>query len=456
MGYDVATDDGQAEAAELSWTNRFEVAARGSSARREVVAGATTFATMSYIVFVQPTILSAAGMDFGAVMAATCIASATATVLMALLANYPIALAPAMGHNFYFVYGVCLALSVPWQVALGANCLAGIAFVVLTLVGVRERIIEILPPALKHAIGAGIGLLIAFVGLQWAGIVVAAPGTLVGLGHLTRAPTVLAIGGTLLLFALHARKVPGAVLITMLVSTVAAVASGIVTWRGAMSWPPSLAPTLLQLDLRGALQPRMLEAFFLFFFLALFDTVGTLVGVADRAGLLVDGNLPRARRALLADSLGIVQGTLWGTSTITSYVESAAGVAEGGRTGLANLVTAALFLLALFFAPLAATIGGGVEVDGTRLQPIVAPALILVGSFMMASVAQIRWNDAGEALPAFVCIALMPLSFSIADGIGLGLLTHCLVAAARGRARHLSPLLAAAALLFVLRFVLRH
>jgi AGZA family xanthine/uracil permease-like MFS transporter len=263
------------------------------------------------------------------------------------------------------------------------------------------------------------------------------------------------MAGTLLLFGLQVRRVPGAVLITMLVSTLVGVSSGMLTWHGGMSWPPSIRPTLLQLDIRGALQPAMLEAFFLFFFLALFDTVGTLVGVADRAGLLRDGKLPRARRALLADSLGIVQGTLWGTSTITSYVESAAGVAEGGRTGVANLVTAALFLAALAFAPLAATIGGGVEVDGIRLQPVVAPPLILVGAFMMASAAQIRWSDLGEALPAFVCMAMMPLSFSIADGIGFGLLTHCAVVLAQGKGRSLNPLLIVVALLFILRFALR-
>jgi AGZA family xanthine/uracil permease-like MFS transporter len=265
----------------------------------------------------------------------------------------------------------------------------------------------------------------------------------------------VAVGGVFLLFALHARRVPGAVLLTMAASTVLCVSIGLLPLRGVVSRPPSIAPTFLQLDILGALRPEMLEAFFLFFFLALFDTVGTLVGVAERAGLLVNGQLPRARRALLADSIGIVQGTLWGTSTITSYVESAAGVAEGGRTGLANVVTAALFLAALFFAPLALTIGGGVEVDGVRLQPIVAPPLILIGAFMMASAARVSWADPGEGLPAFLCIALMPLSFSIADGIGAGLIAHGVVRAAQGRAREVDPWAAVAAALFVLRFALR-
>jgi AGZA family xanthine/uracil permease-like MFS transporter len=339
----------------------FDLAAQGTSWRREVTAGATTFATMSYIIFVQPAVLSQAGMDAGAVMVATCVASAIGTLLMAVLANYPIALAPAMGHNFYFTFGVCLALGIPWQTALGANFLAGALFVVLSLVGIRERIIEAMPPSLQHAISAGIGLLIAFVGLQWAGLVQAQPGTLVGLGDLSRPSALLAVGGLVLVFGLHAARIPGAVLLTMAATTVAGLASGVLTFHGLVSWPPSLAPTFLRLDITGALDARLIEATFLFFFLALFDTVGTLIGVAARAGLLrPDGTLPRARAALLADSLAIVQGTLWGTSTITSYVESAAGVAEGGRTGAANLVTAGLFLSALFIAPLAQTISSGV------------------------------------------------------------------------------------------------
>lgn len=439
----------------MSWLPSFLLDEHDTNVRREVIAGATTFATMSYIIVVQPAVLAVTGMDFGAVMVATCVASAVATLLMALLANYPIALAPAMGHNFYFAYGVCLALHVPWQVALGANCIAGIIFVVLSAFGIRERIIDILPPSLKQAIGAGIGLLIAFVGLQWGGIVVASPGTLVGLGHLTNAPALVTLGGVALLFGLHARRIPGAVLLTMLAAATACVAAGLVPYRGLVDWPPSMAPTFLRLDVRGALRPQLLEALFVFFFLALFDTVGTLVGVAGRAGLLRHGRLPRARRALLADSLGIVQGTLWGTSTITSYVESAAGVAEGGRTGLASVVTAALFVLALFFAPLVQTIGGGIEVDGVFLRPIVAPPLILIGSFMMASAAEVRWSDPGEALPAFLCIAMMPMSFSIADGIGFGIVAHCAVRTAQGRGREIDPLLAVAALLFAARFALK-
>ncbi len=433
---------------------RFALAERGTSVRRECVAGATTFATMSYIIFVQPAVLSQAGMDFGAVMVATCAASAVATVLMALLANYPIALAPAMGHNFYFAFGVCLGLGVPWQVALGANCLAGLAFVFLSLVGVRERIIDAIPESLQHAISAGIGLLITFVGLQWSGLVVAHPGTVVALGSLAHPPVLLAVGGLALLFALYALRIPGAIVLSMLAATLVGVAAGVVEYRGIASWPPSIGPTLLQLDVTGALQPSMVEAVFIFFFLALFDTVGTLIGVADRAGFLRDGKLPRARQALLADSLGIVQGTLWGTSTITSYVESAAGVAEGGRTGLANLVTAGLFAAALFVSPLAQTIGSGVVVGSRQLYPIVAPPLVLIGAFMIAGAARIHWQDPAEGLPAFLCMVMMPFTFSIADGIGFGILAHCLIRLVQRRARELHWLLPLAAALFVVRYAL--
>jgi len=435
-------------------TGWFALAERGTSVRRECVAGATTFATMSYIIFVQPAVLSQAGMDFGAVMVATCAASAVGTVLMGLLANYPIALAPAMGHNFYFAFGVCLGLGVPWQVALGANFLAGLAFVLLSLVGIRERIIDAIPESLQHAIGAGIGLLITFVGLQWSGLVVSHPGTVVALGSFGQPPVLLSLGGLILLFALSALRVPAAIVLSMVAATLVGVATGVLSYRGLASWPPPVRPTLLQLDVAGALRPEMVEAVFVFFFLALFDTVGTLIGVADRAGFLRDGKLPRARQALLADSLGIVQGTLWGTSTITSYVESAAGVAEGGRTGLANLVTAALFVAALFLAPLAETIGSGVEVGSRHLYPIVAPPLVLIGAFMVAGVARVQWHDPGEGLPAFLCMVMTPFTFSIADGIGFGILAHCLIRVVQRRAKELHWLLPVAAVLFAVRYAL--
>jgi len=422
--------------------------------RKEFLAGATTFATMSYIIGVQPALMATVGMDFGAVMAATCVASAIGTLLMGALANYPIALAPAMGHNFYFAFGVCAALGVTWQVALGANFIAGAIFVVLSAIGLRERLIDAVPQTLKDAIASGIGLLIAFVGLKWGGIVVGKEGTLVALGDLTSPATRTALGGILILAILYARGVRGAIILAMLATTLLGISQGLIELRGFVARPPSLSPTFLELDIAGALRPEMLEVVFVLFFLALFDTIGTLIGVAGQAGLLVAGKLPRARRALLADSLSIVQGTLWGTSTITSYVESAAGVAEGARTGLANVATALLFLCALFFFPLVQTIAAKVVVDGRELYPAISAPLVLVGALMLRPAARIPWRDPEEAVPAFLCMVIMPFSLSIADGIGFGMVSYCLVKAAMGRAKEIDWLLLLFALLFACRYIL--
>jgi adenine/guanine/hypoxanthine permease len=324
---------------------RFQLTAHGTTVRTEMVAGLTTFLTMAYIIFVQPAVLGAAGMDFGAVLTATCLSTAFATALMALLANYPIAVAPAMGHNFFFAYSVVVGMKVPWQIALGAVALAGLTFILTAGFGFRERLITAIPSSIKHAIAAGIGLLIAMVGLQWAGLVVAAPGTLVTLGDLHNRSTLLALAGLAATAVMMARRVPGALLWGIVISTSVGLPLGIVRYQGLASRPPSLTPTLLQLDLAGVLAPGMLGVVSVFFLLALFDSVGTLVGVGGQAGLMRDGTLPRARQALLADAIGTVVGAALGTSTVTAYIESGAGVAAGGRTGLTSLVTATLFLL---------------------------------------------------------------------------------------------------------------
>jgi AGZA family xanthine/uracil permease-like MFS transporter len=324
---------------------RFGLAAHGTTVTTEIVAGVTTFMTMAYIMFVQPAVLSAAGMDFGAVLTATCLATAFATVLMALLANYPIAVAPAMGHNFFFAYSVVVAMKVPWQVALGGVAIAGLIFVATAGVGLRERLITAIPASLKHAIAAGIGLLIAGIGLQWGGLIVGAPGTLVTLGNLHARPALLSLASLTVTAILMVRGVPGAFLWGILASTAIALPFGLATFHGLVSWPPSLAPTFAQLDVAGAFTPSMIAVVFVFFFLALFDSVGTLVGVGSQAGLMRDGTLPRAREALLADAIGTVAGATLGTSTVTAYIESGAGVAAGGRTGLPSLVTGCEYLL---------------------------------------------------------------------------------------------------------------
>lgn len=432
----------------------FHLHENGTTVRREILAGATTFLTMAYIVFVQPAVLAAAGMDFGAVLVATCLASAVATLLMAAFANYPIAVAPAMGHNFFFAYSVVLGMHVPWPVALGGVAIAGLIFVLTAGVGLRERLITAIPDSLKHAIAVGIGLLIAFIGLQWAGLVVASPGTLVTLGSLHAPPVRLALFGLVLMALLIARRVRGAMLIGILTTMAVGLAVGIVHYQGLVSPPPSIAPTLLKLDVLGAFRRDMVSVIFIFFFLALFDSVGTLVGVAGQAGFLRGGVLPRARGALLADAVGTVVGAGLGTSTVTAYIESSTGVAAGGRTGLANVVTAVLFLLALFFSPLVRMIGGGYDAGGgVTLYPVIAPALVLVGTMMMQGVRAIDWEDPTEAIPAFLTLIVMPLAVSITDGIAVGFIAYSLLKLATGRGRTVNWLVYVFAALLLARYI---
>jgi AGZA family xanthine/uracil permease-like MFS transporter len=432
----------------------FGLRAAGTTVRTEVVAGATTFAALSYIIFVQPAVLSAAGMDAGAVMVATCLAAALATLLLGLLANYPIAAAPAMGHNFFFAFTVVVGMGVPWPVALGADFLAGVLFIALAAFRFRERVMDAVPPPLRAAIPAGIGLLIAMVGMQWAGIVVADPGSMVKLGDLTAPPTLLALGGFLLIAALAARGVRAAILAGMLVTAAAGLVLGLLPWHGLVAMPPSLAPTFLRLDVTGALRLDMIEVVFVFVFLAVFDTVGTLLGVAAKGGFLVEGRLPRAGRALLADAVGTTAGTLLGTSTVTAYVESAAGVSAGGRTGLANVVTAALLVLAVFLAPVAELVGGSVTVDGAVLRPVTATALLSVGWLMLGSLTAVAWDDATEAVPAFLAVVTMPLALSIADGLAFGFISYAVLKLVAGRAREAHPLVWVFTALFLVRFIL--
>src|SRR5215471_15224446 len=431
---------------------QFSLAANHTTVRTEVIAGVTTFLTMAYIIFVLPAVLSAAGMDLGAVLTATCLATALATTLMALMANYPIAVAPAMGHNFFFAYSVVVGMHVPWQIALGAVALAGTVFVLTAGIGLREHLITAIPQSLKHAIAAGIGLLIATVGLEWAGLIVGAPGTLVTLGDLHSRPVLLALFGLTLTAILAARKIPGAFLWGILATTAIGLLLGVVHYQGFLDVPPSIRPTLFQLDVAGAFSPSMITVVLVFFFLALFDSVGTLVGVGEQAGLMRHGTLPRARQALLADAIGTVAGAVLGTSTVTAYIESGAGVAAGGRTGLASLVTAALFLLSLFVHPLVKMIGGGVPIGQTTLYPVISAPLILVGTMMIGGLRNVPWDDLTEAIPAFLTIIMMPLSVSITEGVAFGLIAYVALKGTSGRYREVHPLLYVFAVLFVARY----
>jgi AGZA family xanthine/uracil permease-like MFS transporter len=431
----------------------FRLTDHGTTVKTEIVAGFTTFLTAAYIIFVQPAVLAAAGMDSGAVLTATCLATAIATLIMAFGANYPIVVAPAMGHNFFFAFTVVVAGGTPWRVALGAVAIAGTLFILTAGLGLRELVIRALPESFTHAIGVGIGLLIALIGLEWGGVIVDAPGTLVTLGNLRQPPVVITLATLALMAVLQARRVRGATLIGMIVAAGVALAAGLTTWTGIVSMPPSLAPTLLQLDVRAALTPGLVDAVFVFFFLALFDSVGTLVGIANRIGLVRGGTFPRAKQALLADAVGTVVGAGLGTSTVTAYVESSAGVAAGGRTGLTAVVTAVLFLAAPFFYPLVQLVGGGYAGgDGLRLYPVIAPALILVGATMMDGVKHVRWDDVTEAVPAFLAILVMPLSFSITDGIAFGLIAAAVLKVATGRGHELHWLLYVIVVAFLARY----
>ena len=433
----------------------FHLKAAGTTVKREIVAGSTTFATLSYIIFVQPAILSAAGMDAGAVMAATCITSALAMALMAFLANYPIALAPGMGHNVFFTYTVCLTLGVSWQHALGAVFIAGAFFVLLAFVGLREKVMNILPVSFRNAIPAGIGLLIALVGLEWAGLIVQHPATYVTLGNLKSPPVLLSLFGLGIMAVLFALNVRGAILVGILASTVVALVTGMVKFEGVVSAPPSVAPTFFKLQIPNIfVQPELISIIVIFIFLDLFDTVGTLIGVTQQAGLMVDGKLPKARRALLSDAIATSSGALLGTSTVTSYIESASGISAGGRTGLTNIVTAILMLLALFFHPLIEMVGAGYKVgDGIRLYPIIAPALIIVGSLMLKNVVHINWDDVTESLPAFLMLLMMPLAFSITEGFAFGFISYAFLKLVTGKGKQVHWLIYLFAVLFVIRYI---
>ena len=423
----------------------FGLKAHNTTIGTEVLAGLTTFLTMAYIIFVNPAILADAGMDKGAVFVATCVAAALGSALMGVWANYPIALAPGMGLNAYFTYSVVLGMGQSWQVALGAVFISGVLFLVLAVTRVREAIINAIPQSLKLAISAGIGLFLGIIALKNAGLITAHKATLVTLGDVTQAPALLATGGFIVMVALDVRKVPGAILIAILGTTALGMALGVTPFGGIVSAPPSLAPTFLQMDVAGALHLGLVAIVFAFLFVDLFDNAGTLIGVAHRAGLLdKNGRLPRIGRALMADSVAAMASGALGTSTTTSYIESAAGIKAGGRTGLTAVVVALLFLLALAFAPLA----GAIPAYAT------APALLFVACLMARGLADIHWDDMTEAVPAVVTALAMPLTFSIAHGISFGFISYVGIKLLAGRVRDINITVALLAAAFILKYAL--
>lgn len=421
----------------------FHLAENQTTVRRELLAGLTTFMTMAYVVVVNPRILSEAGMPVDGVLFATCASAAIATLVMGIWANYPIALAPGMSLNAYFTYSIVIGRGVPWQTALGVVLLSGVLFLVLTLTNIREQIVNGIPDCLKHGTAAGIGLFIAFIGFRNANIIVANSATFVALGKLSDRQVILALLGVLLIAILMARRVGSAILIGIITITVAGIPLGVSHWPQHLFSLPHPSGTFLKLDLRSAAKLGLGELVFVFFFVDLFDNVGTLVGVCEEGGFMRDGKLPRASRALLADAFGTIVGALTGTSTVTSYIESAAGVAAGARTGLGNLLIAALFFAAMFCAPIVAAIPSYAT----------APALILVGALMCGAVARVKWNDFTEAVPAFLTLIATPLTFSIATGLSMGLLSFTFLKLFSGRVREISPLIWILSVLFLLRYI---
>ena len=413
--------------------------------RTEILAGITTFLTMAYILAVNPNILSATGMDKGALFTTTVVASAFATLLMALYAKLPFGLAPGMGLNAFFAYTVCLTLGYTWQFALTAVLLEGIIFILLTITNLREKIVDALPLTLRNAIGAGIGLFIAFIGLQNAGIIVNNDATLLSLGDITSGSALLGIIGLLVTSILLIKRVRGALLIGILLTTVIGIPMGQTHLDGVFSTPPSIAPIFCQFQWEHIFTKEMVIVVFTFLFVDMFDTIGTLVGVTTKAGMVTkDGKIPHLKQAFLVDAVGTTAGAVLGTSTITTFVESASGVGEGGRSGLTSFVTAVCFLLSLFLAPFFLAVPGAAT----------APVLILVGLMMMSSVKKVDFLDYSEAIPAFICIIFMPLAYSISDGIVLGMISYVLINLLCGHTKKLTPAMYILSVIFVFKFFL--
>ncbi|QEY25637.1 NCS2 family permease [Neisseria zalophi] len=429
----------------------FKLNEHGTNVRTELLAGFTTFLTMCYIVIINPSILSITGMDFGAVFVATCISAAIGCFIMGALANYPIALAPGMGLNVYFTFSVVSGMKVPWQVALAAVFVSGIIFLLFSFFKIREMLVNALPMSLKMAIAAGIGLFLALIALKNAGLIVGSPDTLVKMGEffvieegvkLPNWPVLLALLGFFLIVVLDYFRIRGAIIISIFAVTLLAIVMGLTEFQGVIDPIPSVAPTFMQMDFNGLFNGSMIAVIFVFFLVDLFDSTGTLVGVSHRAGLLVDGKLPRLKKALFADSTAIVAGAVLGTSSTTPYIESASGVSAGGRTGLTAVTVGILMLACLWFSPLAKTVPAFAT----------APALLYIGVQMLRSVIEIDWKDITEAAPAFLTIVFMPFTYSIADGIAMGFISYAVIKLLCGRTKDVPPMVWIVAIAWISKF----
>ena len=421
--------------------------------KSEIIAGITTFMTMAYIIFVQPSILSQGGMDFGAVMVATCLSSAIATLIMGLYANYPIALAPGMGENFYFVFTVILGMGIIWQKVLGAIFIEGILFMILSIWKVRERLIDSVPESLQCGIAGGIGLFIAFIGFIQSGIVQKG-GVVLTMGNLLQKEVILSIIGLLIIATLMSLKIKGNILVGMILTSIIGISMGVIKYQGIIGKIPSISPTFMKLDIIGALKEGLFTIIFVFLFMDIFDTVGTAIGVGQAGGFIKNGKLPRAERILLSDAIGTVVGAVLGTSTVTSYIESSAGISVGGKTGFASVITAMLFLISLFFYPFIKMIGTGIETQtGIILYPVTSPALIIVGFLMMKVMFKIKWEDPTESIPAFLSFIGIPFTYNIAEGMALGFISYFFLKLLTARFKELNPVIIIVALAFLIRFI---
>ncbi|UOO84153.1 MULTISPECIES: NCS2 family permease [Neisseria] len=429
----------------------FKLSEHGTNIRTEIMAGFTTFLTMCYIIIVNPGILSTTGMDFGAVFVATCISAAIGCFIMGALANYPIALAPGMGLNAYFTFSVVKGMGVPWQVALAAVFMSGIIFILFSFFKIREMLVNALPMSLKMAVAAGIGLFLALIALKGSGLIVASEATLVKMGELyviengvklPNWPVLLALLGFFMIIVLDYFRVRGAIILSIFAVTLISIFLGLTEFKGFTAPIPSIAPTFMQMDFNGLFNGSLIAVIFVFFLVDLFDSTGTLVGVSHRAGLLVDGKLPRLKKALFADSTAIVAGAVLGTSSTTPYIESASGVSAGGRTGLTAITVGVLMLACLWFSPLAQTVPGFAT----------APALLYIGVQMMRSVLEIEWFDITEAAPAFLTIAFMPFTYSIADGIAMGFISYAVIKLLCNRSKEVPPMVWIVAVAWAAKF----
>lgn len=423
----------------------FQFEERNTNYSTEIIAGLTTFLTMAYIIILNPSVLSKTGMDFDGVFVATIVASVVGCLIMGVFANYPIAIAPGLAMNAYFAFVVVISMGIPWQEALGAVFISALIFLLLSLTSFRQAVINSIPSSMKEGISAGIGLFISFVGLQSAHIIVASPATLVTLGNLTDPVTYMSILGLFISIVLVINNVRGALFLGMIIISVISFIFGYISLPDTIFSTPEFGNTFMQMDVTGAISHNLFTVVFTFFIVTLFDTTGTMLGIAKQAGLMKGDTFPNVKSALLADSVASLVGAVFGTSPTSAYVESGSGVASGGRTGFTNIVIAVLFILMLFAAPIAKVL--------STVPAVTAPALIIVGFYMMSSLSRIDWNDMEEAFPAFLIFLLMPLSYSITDAVGIGIISYCLIKIFRGKIRRVHPLLYAFMLLFIIQFI---